>query len=98
MYVGDRLPKIRRTLQLDGAAVDLTGASLRFRMRKDGASANAVDAVATIVTPASGIVEYAWAEGDTSTPGVYTAEWEVTFAGGLAETWQETLEVKAALG
>jgi uncharacterized protein YaiE (UPF0345 family) len=79
---GDLLPKIRSTLTYsDGTAVDLTGGSVVFRMRLRGASTPKVEANATIVTAASGIVEYTWTGTDTNAAGEYEAEWVVTLSG-----------------
>jgi len=33
------------------------------------------------------LVRYQWSEGDTDTPGVYEAEFEVTYDGGAVETF-----------
>ncbi len=83
---GDRLPKLRATLlDGDGAAINLTGGSVQFRMRPRAGGALKVNAAATIVTPASGIVEYSWAALDVDTEGVFDAEFAVTLA-GLVQT------------
>lgn len=85
----------------DEVAVDLTGATVRFHMRKAGAASAKVNAAATIVTAASGIVRYSWVSGDTDEAGVFSAEWEVTFSGGGRQTfpnWQDdTVTVTAEL-
>lgn len=89
---GDTLPRPRATL-LDaaGAALDLTGAAVRFVMRGIDDGAATVDAVATVQDPATaGVVEYEWQPEDTDTPGGYFAEWQVEFADG------ETLTVPNA--
>ena len=36
---------------------------------------------------ADGVVEYAWAAGDTDTAGTHLAEFQVTFPGGLPATY-----------
>lgn len=83
----DTGPSIQGTLERpNGTAVDLTGATVRFHMRfKNGATK--VDAAATIVTAASGIVKYPWIAADTDTAGYYQAEWEVTYADSSVETF-----------
>lgn len=83
---GDRLPKLRATL-LDGngAAVDLTAATVQFRMRPRGGGALKVNSPATVVTPLAGIVEYSWAAADVDTEGTFEAEFAVTLA-GLVQT------------
>lgn len=76
----DTSPSLRATLiDGDGDAVNLTGASVRFHMR-DASGTTKVDAVASIITAASGIVQYSWAVGDTDTVGVFAAEFEVTYS------------------
>lgn len=76
----DRLPRIRALLtDSAGAVLDLTGATVQFRMRaRDGA---ALKVNAAGVNVGAGIVEYAWATGNTDTPGIYDAEWVLTYAG-----------------
>lgn len=77
---GDTLPALQATLKdADDAAVNLTGAAVRFHLRRPGADTLTVDAAAEIVTAASGIVNYVWADGDTDDTGVFDAEFEVTF-------------------
>ena len=84
---GDRLPKLRATLlDSSGAAIDLTAASVQFRMRPRGGGALKVNAAASVVAPAtSGVVEYAWGATDTDTEGNFEAEFAVTLA-GLVQT------------
>lgn len=77
---GDTLPTIATTLSDADGAVDLTGAAVRFRLWPwDGGTAT-VDAVASVSDPTTGAVGYAWQAGDTDAPGLYRAEWAVTFA------------------
>ena len=84
----DRQPAISATLKdASGAAVNLTGATVRFKLRSRGASAAKVDAAATITNAAGGQVRYAWAAGDLDTAGLFDAEFEVTFGDGTTETF-----------
>jgi len=84
----DRLPVLRATLKNpDGSAVNLAGTSQRFLMRLPGATAAKVTGVPTVVDASNGIVQYAWAAADTDTAGTFQAEIEVTFAGGLIQTY-----------
>jgi len=71
----------------DGAAVDITGASVRFHMRKPGAASAKVDSSATLVTGDPAQVSYAWQSGDLDTEGRFEAEFEVTYSGGAVETF-----------
>jgi BppU N-terminal domain len=84
---GDRLPAVQATLlDRDGDAVDLTGATVLFLMRNQVTKAVKVNAAATLVNAALGIVSYAWAAADLDTAGFYEAEFEVTLA-GLKQTY-----------
>lgn len=71
----------------NGDGVDLNGAVVRFLMRAVGTATPKVAADAEIVDASTGEVRYAWAEGDLDTPGVFRAEWEVTYSGGDQETF-----------
>lgn len=81
---GDRLPKLRMALtDSSGAALDLTNASVVFRMKSQAGGALKVNAAADVVAPATGgIVEYAWGATDTDTAGAFDAEWVLAYAGG----------------
>lgn len=70
-----------------GAAVNVTGASISFKMKKPGSSTLKVNAAGAIVTAASGIIKYVWATGDTDTAGEYEAEFQVTFSDSSIQTF-----------
>lgn len=107
---GDRLPKVRARLSGrddTGAKVikDLTGCTVRMLVRLISApsSTTATSYACTVdVDPTSGWVEYAWAAGNTDTPGTYFVEFEVTDGSGKQETFPNdgfvTLDISAALG
>lgn len=80
--VNDTEGEITSTLKYaSGAIVNLTGATVRFRMRPIEGGALKVDAVATVTGLATeGNVLYQWLAADTNTAGLYVAEWRVTFA------------------
>ena len=84
----DTSPQILASLK-DGAgnARDITGASVRFHMKRIGATTASVTSDATIINAAAGTVRYAWQSGDTSTAGSFQAEFQVTFATGAIETF-----------
>jgi hypothetical protein len=93
MKRNDLEPSVRGIIEAPpGTPVDITGCPVRFIMRLQGSvgvlpSPPKVDAYATVVDGVAGIVEYAWADGDTDTAGTYLAEFEVTFAGGRRRTF-----------
>ena len=79
IMVGDRLTPLQVELWRDGAAVDLTGAGVTFRMVRLGdGSVKVSDQNATIVTAASGLVQYAFAAADVDEPGEFAAYFLVT--------------------
>jgi len=75
----------------DGAAVDISGATLRFTMTAiDGATPKVDGALATNGQDgggAQGAWSYTWQAGDTATPGYFRAEVEVTYDDGSVETY-----------
>ena len=80
-------PDLQATLQDSaGDAINLTTATVvRFHMRAYGGTTAIIDAEASIVTAASGIVKYAWAGTDTDTAGKYEGEFEITWSTGEKE-------------
>ncbi|MGZ4745710.1 MAG: hypothetical protein ACXVYY_01370 [Oryzihumus sp.] len=84
----DRLPSIQATLtDVNGSIPPLTGATVKFIMRLAGSSGTPKVAALASADPATGIVRYDWAPGDTNTPGRYQGEWEVTYASGKEQTF-----------
>jgi len=84
----DTSPQIAATLQDgDGAAIDLTAATVRFHMKRINAASATVDAPATLVDANNGKVKYVWVATDTATAGSYLAEFEVTYTNGGVETF-----------
>lgn len=75
----DRLPIISSTLTGADGALNLTGATVRFRMRLLESTTLKVDQPATIGDADDGVVSYSWQAGDTDTAGTMLAEWQVTY-------------------
>lgn len=84
---GDRYPVLKAQL-LDSAsvAVDLTGATVQFRMRAVHGTALKVNAAASVTNALEGRVEYVWGVADTDTAGFFLGELEVTYADTKKQT------------
>jgi len=86
---GDRDPAIKATLERDGPPYDLSSAQRVDIVIGALRDPPAVDAQATIIDAANGVVEYAWQSGDTDEPGTYRTEWVVTTASGDEMTFPD---------
>lgn len=87
MKQNDTHPKMLASLKDgDGDPIDLTNASVRFHMRTLSGT-TVVNAVAAIVTAATGLVRYDWQAADTANVGTYQAEFEVTYPDNTVETF-----------
>jgi hypothetical protein len=79
---GDTAPSIEATLSIEGEAINLTNATgVKFKVPGLG-----IDAAATVVTAAAGIVRYDWGATDADVAGVFDAEFEITWTGGGVQT------------
>ena len=85
----DTRPAIAANLTAaNAAAVNLTGATVKFSMRVEPAGTVKVNAAtATIDDAEAGQVSYNWTASDTNTADDYEAECQVTFAGGAVQTF-----------
>lgn len=87
---GDRQPGISAVLRdAAGVGVNLTGATVKFLMRRftDGALIVSAGATPGNQTTDPGRVNYLWAAGDTDVAGYHYAEWEVTYTDGTKQTF-----------
>lgn len=86
----DRRPKWRVQLTANGDPVDVSAATaVRFTMKSSGAT-KVNKASMTLVNAATGIVEYAWAAGDTDTSGDFNAEVEVDWGSSETQSFPST--------
>lgn len=86
---GDTAPDIGAVLHVKGDSttpIDLSGATVRFQMRKADDRAFTIDAAATVTDAGEGEVLYQWATNDLANPGDYQVQWEVTFADARVQT------------
>ena len=95
----DTTPALKATLKDgDGTVINLTDATVKFHMRKVGASTSVVDAAAAVVSPAtSGIVQYSWSGSDTTNTGLYSAEFEITYGDGKIETFPNSSYIRVEI-
>lgn len=84
-------PSIVLTAQRDGAAIDVTGATVELILAKGSNITNTGHQECTIVTPTSGRVQYDPQDGDFATPGKYKADLKVTYSNGTVETLYDQL-------
>lgn len=96
LFQGNTDPSLSDVISVDGAPVDLTGATVHFRMRAAGAKTTTVDAVATITQSGTspnfvneGGVRYDWALNDLSTVGGYRGWWHVIYGDGHTQDTPE---------
>jgi hypothetical protein len=96
-FKNNRLPSITETLTYaDGTVVDLTGATVKFKMRALNSAVLKVDASATVVgTPTLGQVRYDWAAIDVDTVGRFLVWWEVTAGGKTQDMGEAVIEFRA---
>jgi hypothetical protein len=66
----------------DPLPVDLTGATVVFKMQPSDGGPLKVSAPAVINNALTGDVQYEWVPADTDTVGAYLAEFEATFLSG----------------
>jgi len=84
---GDTLPTLQQTLQdTTGAAVNLTGCTVKFVMRSLVSATPVINATATITDAANGKVTYAFSATDTTTAGTFMGTWTITNGSGQVFT------------
>lgn len=101
-YIGQgaRRPNLVANLMDATGPVNLASASsVTFRMRLQNGTTT-VSGSCTVSSPAEGEVTYSWGASDTATPGVFIAEFSVTWTTGVTQTFPTdrvlTVEVRDA--
>jgi hypothetical protein len=94
-WVGNRSPSITETITAGGLPVDLSAATVNFKMRPLNSQTLKVDRAAVVVTPTAGTVRYDWDPTDVDTPGEYLAWWEVTSGGITQDVAEAIVEFRA---
>lgn len=110
LVTGDTLPELTFTLKdsntaaqgrvLDAndsatwAPVDLTGASVRLRIRELGSTTVKSTLTCTVSDPTNGKVITDFPSGTLDTAGTFEAELEVTFASGGIQTVNDLIKLK----
>jgi hypothetical protein len=81
----DRRPYFRVQLTENGDPADLSTAVAARLIMKSGTTVKINKQPMTFIDKPTGIVQYAWADGDTDTTGTYNVEVEVDWGGAPAE-------------
>jgi hypothetical protein len=93
---GDTAPDITAVIHAEDdpqTILDLTGATVRYQMRKKDDHRYTVNAAATIVSEDDGMVSYSWGPNDLAQAGTYLVQWEVTHPGGRIQTTAPEVEI-----
>ena len=69
-----------------GAAINLTGATVKLFIRKADGTGTPLSRSMTIVNAAAGTVRYDWIAADTATVGDWNFEFQITFGDGKIAT------------
>jgi hypothetical protein len=85
--LGDTWPPLEAQLQDRDGPVDLSGATVRLRIRNQQTGDMLLDNVATVTTPVSGNVKYIPTTGQLSRLGNFNVEWHVAWADGAEATF-----------
>lgn len=95
IFMGNTAPRPTEAITSSGEPVDLSLASVRFRMRNTAAPGLKVDAAADVVDGPAGRVSYDWVADDTDTVGEFRAWWTVTIDGEDQDTPEFSVAVLA---
>ena len=94
---GNTAPDIKATIHALGApdeAIDLTGCTVHFQMRKEDDRRFTVNNEAEVLDEEGGQVRYRWGPNDLAVPGDYEIQWLVTYADDRAQTTSESETIR----
>jgi hypothetical protein len=96
---GDTRPNLVTTLtdSTTGAAINITGATVRLKFRAVGATTLRTTLTGTVTDGVNGAVVFYWSDDPTSLdgdPGDYEGEIEITFADTTVQTVYDLLKFK----
>lgn len=95
----DSRPDLVATLEDASGPVDLTGATVQFRLASTVETTDTCGDVTysknavlwtksgTVTNATAGAVKFSWAAADTATPGYYLGEFVATFSGGSKQSF-----------
>lgn len=86
LFVGDTGRVLQVTLQDDGTAIDITGATVQLLYRIDGGGSITTKTM-TITNAISGIAEYTFLAPDLTEEGVFQYQVRLTDSGGAISTF-----------
>lgn len=85
MVQGNTVPFLL-TAKRQGVAIDVTGATVVLIVARGTTIKNTGHQPCTLITPTSGVVQYAPQATDFDVPGTYKGELKVVYANGTVET------------
>jgi len=94
---GSTLPKLLFQVldERSGIPVDVTGATVSFKMKRLDDGSVVVNSGAEIENATQGLVSYSWKPNDTENVGIYVGEFDIAFPDGTVLTVprKDTLEI-----
>ena len=88
MVQNDTAPDINFTIKRSGSAVDLTGATVAFKIKDTSTSSRTNDGhdSCTITNQTGGACKYVFTTGDIPNATTYNCDLEITYSNGKVET------------
>lgn len=99
MVQNDTAPTLTINVKRAGTVVDLTGSTVKFKIKNTTSGSRTNDAAntCTLTSPTAGVCTYTFNTGDIPSAATYEADVEITYASGKVETPFEpvTISVRA---